>query len=122
MINNKIDVASQIHNPFKARKFRPGSKANKPKSNKEDGRFHAKIVKTSSSSHKNFNTKKRSRNRITSFNGSTRKEFEKSNFEIPRDKSIAIAEKVQGEKIKSGECQIYFTWHSVKITSNTMNT
>ena len=103
LINTEIDVGSQIHNHFKARKFRPGSKTDDPKGEKEDDIFHAKIVKTSSSPHEKGNRKKMSRNRITSFyDGSTRKEFEKSNFEIPKDKIIVIGEKVQGENIKSG--------------------
>ena len=101
-IDTEIDVGSQIHNHFKARKFRPGSKTDDPKGEREHDRFHARKVKISSSLHKQFGTRKKSRNRITSFYGSTRKEFEKSNFEIPKDKIIAIAEKVQGEKIKPG--------------------
>ena len=101
-INKEIDVGSQIHNHFKARKFRPGSKTDDPEGEREHEGFHAKIMKKSSSPHKKANTKKKSRNRITSFHGSIRKEFEKSNFEIPKDKIIAIAEKVQGEKIRSG--------------------
>ena len=103
LINTEIDVGSQIHNHFKARKFRPGSKTDDPKGEKEYDIFHAKIVKTSSSPHEKGNRKKMSRNRITSFyDGSIRKEFEKSNFEIPKDKIIVIGEKVQGENIKSG--------------------
>ena len=101
-IHRGIDVGSQIHNHFKARKFRPGFKTSDPKGEREHDRFHAKNVKTSSSPHKKANTKKKSRNRITSFYGSIRKEFEKSNFEIPKDKIIAMAEKVQGENMKSG--------------------
>jgi len=101
-INRKIDVGSQIHNHFKARKFQPGSKTTDQQSRRVHDIVHAKIVNTSSSPHKKATTKKKSRNRITSFYGSIRKEFEKSNFEIPKDKIIAMAEKVQGEKMKSG--------------------
>ena len=101
-INTEIDVGSQIHNHFKARKFRPGSETDDPKGEREHDRFHAEIVKTSSRPYKKANTKKKPRNRITNFYGSIRKEFEKSNFEIPKDKIIAMAEKVQGEEIKSG--------------------
>ena len=101
-INTEIDVGSQIHNHFKARKFRPGSETDDPKGEREHDRFHAEIVKTSSRPYKKANTKKKSRNKITSFYGSIRKQFEKSNFEIPKDKIIAMAEKVQGEEIKSG--------------------
>ena len=107
-IHRGIDVGSQIHNHFKARKFRQGFKTNDPKGQREHDRFHAKKVKISSSPHKKGNTKKKSRNRITSFYGSIRKEFEKSNFEIPKDKIIAMAEKVQGEKIKSGSYKLWY--------------
>ena len=107
-IDTEIDVGSQIHNHFKARKFRSGYKTNDPKGEREDGRFHIRMAKKSSRPYKKANTKKKSRNRITSFYGSIRKEFEKSNFEIPKDKIIAMAEKVQGEKMKSGSYKLRY--------------
>ena len=107
-IDTEIDVGSQIHNHFKARKFRPGSKTDNPRGERDHDRFHAKIVNTSYSPLKKANAKKKSRNRITSFYGSIRKEFEKSNFDIPKDRIIAIAEKVQGEKIKSGSYKLRY--------------
>ena len=107
-IDTEIDVGSQIHNHFKARKFRSGYKTHDPKGEREHDRFHTRIAKTSSTPHKKADTKKKSRNRITSFYGSIRKEFEKSNFEIPKDKIIAMAEKVQGEKRKSGSYKLRY--------------
>ena len=107
-MNTGIDVGPQIHNHFKARKFRTDSKTADPEGEREHDRFHAKLVKTSSSPYEKANTKKKSRNKITSFYGSIRKEFEKSNFEIPKDKIIAMAEKVQGEKRKSGSYKLRY--------------
>ena len=117
-INKEIDVGSQIHNHFKARQFRPGFKTNNPKGEREHDRVHADTVKTSSIPYKKANTKKKSRNRITSFYGPIRKEFEKSNFEIPKDKIIAMAEKVQGEKIKSGQYKLRYTILNYPIQIN----